>query len=356
MKKIFFTVGPSEIYPTLSKHIQKALQEQIPSLSHRGAEFKELFKEVTENLRKLMGIPKEYEIFFVASALEGMERTVQSLVEKESFHIVTGSFGKAWEKIAVQLGKKTTNLVTKDGEGFDVSKLKIPKSAELICLTQNDTSTGMQIPMPEIYYIKDQNPEKLIAIDVVSSVPYVEIDFKKIDVTFFSVQKGFGLPAGLGVIIVSPEALKKGEKVKGKGGSIGSFHSFLNLSEKAREFQTPETPNVLNIYLFNSVLKDMLKTGIGKIRKETDQKAKLLYDFFTKHQEYNPFVKYQPIRSQATLVIDVNGKSKAIREKTAKAGILIGAGYGSYKENHLRIANFPAHSLKQVKELIKLLK
>lgn len=364
MKKIFlrskeamlhFTVGPSQVYPTLYKHLQKAMKEDVPSMSHRGSEFKKLYRQVEENLKKLLGIPKEYEIYFVSSALEAFERSLMGTVERVSLHILTGSFGKAWYKFASDLGKKPQKVEVEAGEGIDLSKLKIQKEVELICITQNDTSTGIALPMEEIHALKLHNPKKLIALDVVSSIPYVDIDFEKIDITLFSVQKGFGLPAGLGIMVVSPEALEKGRKLIQKGISIGSYHSLLNLSEKYQDFQTPETPNVLNIYLLNNVLKDMLKKGIEKIRRETDQKAKLFYDFFSKHPVFDPFVKEDKYYSKTSLVFDVKGQSKKIRDRLSKKGFLVGAGYGANSENHIRIANFPAHPPSSVKRLLSLL-
>lgn len=160
------------------------------------------------------------------------------------------------------------------------------------------------------------------------------------------------LPAGLGVIIVSPKALQKTEQLIKKGISVGSFHSFKNLSEKAKDFQTPETPNVLNIYLLNKVVTDMLKVGLLNIRKQTNEKAQLIYNFFNNHKKYTPFVSSPKFQSPATIVIDVNGESEKLRNKLSKKGILVGSGYGENKLNHIRIANFPSHSIKDVKLLL----
>lgn len=359
MKKIYFTVGPSEPYPTIPKHLNSALKNDILSLNHRGGEFKKLFASTVSGLKKLLNIPQIYEVFFVSSALEAMERTIEGVVDKESFHIISGSFGSSWAKYASDLGKNAIKChltsIPDLSSHFQpgVVKLKdVPKEAELICLTQNDTSTGIWIPMDEIYALKKKNPEKLITIDVVSSVPYVEIDFSKIDITFFSVQKGFGLPAGLGVMIVSPKALAKAQSLVKKGKVIGSYHSLLNLSEKAKDNQTPETPNVLNIYLLDRVIKDMQKKGLAKIRKETDQKAKVLYDFFNFHPEYSVSVEKIEYRSPTTAVFNVNGKSQNLRDKLSKKGFIIGSGYGAKKDDQVRIANFPSHTLKDLQKML----
>lgn len=368
MGKIYFTVGPSQIYPTLPKHISEALKQDIPSLNHRGAEFKKLYQDLDQNLKKLLGIPHNYRILFTSSALEAMERTILGTVEKNSYHIITGSFGRAWAKYAEELGKKVTKVIPDDpsrhpernSEGSNpYSSLYTQndiKDAELICITQNDTSTGIQIPMEEIYALKKKYPEKLIAIDVVSSIPYVDIDYRKIDIIFFSVQKGFGLPAGLGVMAVSPGAIKKAERVKGKGISIGSYHSILNLSEKYKTFQTPETPNVLNIFLLNKVCLDLLKKGIRKVREETDKKYELISNFFENHKKYSHAVKDEKYRSKTTIVINTEGDTQKIREKLSKKGFEIGAGYGENKDIQMRIANFPTQNLINLRKLLNNLK
>lgn len=346
---IYFTVGPSQVYPTLFKHIQSALKEEVLSMNHRGPAFKELFVQTTDDLRKLLGIPKSSQIFFLGSALECMERIIQNTVNKESFHIITGAFSKKFYQTAVDYQKKATSANYSEG-------IKIPKQAEVICLTENETSTGFRIPMEEIHLLKKTYPDKLIAIDVVSSVPYPKIDFNQIDLVFFSVQKGFGLPAGLAVLVVSEKALKQGERVKHEGGSIGSHHSFASLLEKAQIGQTPATPNVLGIYLLNKVVKDMLKVRLQTIRQETQEKANLLYDFFDKMEDLKPAVEQPKYRSQTTIVVNTFGKTKEILERLAKRGIIISKGYGDQKETQIRIANFPAHKLSDVKKLLSAFK
>ena len=49
--------------------------------------------------------------------------------------------------------------------------------------------------MDKIYKIKKENPEKLVAIE--------NVNYSLVDCAFFSVQKGFGMPSGLRVIIAN---------------------------------------------------------------------------------------------------------------------------------------------------------
>ena len=353
MRNVYFTVGPSQLYPTVQRHIQTALKNEIQSLNHRGPIFKKLFKEVSDNLKKLLNIPKNYQILFVSSGLESMERILQGCTQNCSYHVVVGYFGKTWANYAGNLGRKVLKVGANGGDGIDLTKLKIPKEAEIICITQNDTSTGIWLPPEDIYSLKRRYPEKLLALDLVSALPYVKLDYKYIDAAFFSVQKGFGLPAGLGVMIVSPKVLHKAQTLAREGINIGSYHSLVNLLKSAEKWETPETPNVMNIYLLSKVIKDLQRKTLAKIRAETDEKAKLLYNFFENHKEYSPYVKNPKYRSPTTLVFDVKGKSESIRKKLAKSGFIIGAGYGFEKENHIRIANFPAHRKATIKRMLR---
>ncbi|MBI2593503.1 aminotransferase class V-fold PLP-dependent enzyme [Candidatus Daviesbacteria bacterium] len=179
MKKIFFTVGPSQIYPTVPSHIKKAIKSDVLSMSHRGQEFKDIYKSTVDGLRKLLNIPADFEIVFVSSALEAMERVIQAMSHNNTYHILTGFFGKTWLNIARDLGKSPGFFQFFAWEKNSVvleslEKIEIPTESELVCITQNDTSVGFSIPMEEIYALRKRNPEKLFALDIVSSVPYVD--------------------------------------------------------------------------------------------------------------------------------------------------------------------------------------
>lgn len=356
MSNIYFTVGPSQAYPTINKHIKSAIDEEVLSMSHRGSQFMDIYQSVEDQLKKLLSIPSDYSIYFLSSGTEGMERVIQNTVEKKSYHIVTGTFGDRFYKASTELGKSASAHVFNPTDGFSAADVSVPTDAELIAFTHNDTSTGMQIPMDEIYAVGEQNSDALIAIDTVSSMPAVDIDYSKVDAVFFSVQKGFGLPAGLGVLIVSPRAVNKSIKLAKNGVVIGSYHNFLQLKKYAEKLQTPDTPNVLGIYLLNKILSDLLKTGIKQIRRETKEKAEMLYHFFEESKEFSPVVKEKAIRSETTLVIEVLGGSSELIKKLKTQGIIIGSGYGENKNKHIRIANFPAHSKDDINRLLSALK
>lgn len=360
MKRIFFTVGPSQLYSTVRKHIEIALQDDVASISHRGKQFVGIYKQTTDNLRRLMGIPSDYHIFFLGSATEAMERVIQNTIENHSFHLVNGAFSKRFFTIAAQLEKKAEKIEVPAGNGFNVKSIAIPAETECICITQNETSTGVALSIEDISYLTGRDSGRarmtgpLVALDVVSSAPFVKVDFASVDLTFFSVQKLFGLPAGLGVLIVSPRAFEKSKNLFEKGVGIGSYHNFLVMEEYAGKNQTSETPNVLGIYLLGKISGDFLEKGIDTIRAETEEKARILYQYFDAHGKYKPGVREKKFRSLTTIVIDTQGETAKILPYLKERGFIVSSGYGEFKENQIRIANFPSQSLENVKGLLSL--
>lgn len=340
--KANFAPGPSQLYFTVKDHLKTAFVEGIPSMSHRSKEFETIFAKATNGLRKLLSVPDSFHIFFTGSATEVWERSIQNLVANDSYHFVNGAFSKRYFEIAQQLGKNAVKVEAAAGKAFD--QYDIPSNVELIALTHNETSTGVSLPMNFIHSFRDKYPNALIVVDAVSSLPYPAFDFTKIDSLFFSVQKGFGLPAGLGVWIVNDKCLKKADSLLSKGISIGTYHNLPTLYANAKKNQTPETPNVLSIFLLAQVVEDFLQRGIHAIRKETEYKAAVLYGAVKNISYAKAFVSDPAIQSQSVVVIDCNEHLERITKALNEKGLMPGDGYGEFKKTHLRFANFPTHS------------
>jgi phosphoserine aminotransferase len=355
MKSIYFTVGPSQLYPTTKEHLHSAINNDIPSINHRGEHFIQIYTQTKASLRKLLNIPETHHIFFLSSAHESMERIIRSTISKHSFHFVTGAFSNIFYNYALDYGKSPKKMEDLMGNGFAMETITIPEQTEVICITQNETSTGIAIPMEEVYMLKKRYPSMLIAMDMVSSVPYVSVDFSKIDMTFFSVQKGFGLPAGLAVLIINDAALQKAVEVGKQQNSKGGHHGILTLYQDSLKKQTTETPNVLNIYLLGKIADDMYHKGIEKIRKDIEKKATMLYNFFDNHPSYRARTPNR-YRSKTTIIVKTMGKTEKIAKKLKEKGIIIGLGYGDKYNDEMRIANFPTHTISQVKKLLTILK
>lgn len=355
MPDLYFTPGPTALYFTAEEHIKTALRTGVASASHRGQQFKDIYKACIENLKQLMDIPDNFHVLITSSANEAWERIIQNCVRTDSYHISNGPFAARFEKIASQLQKNTHNLQIEDGKVPILDEIEVPDAAEIITICLNESGTGAAFPLQLIEQIRNKYPEKLIAIDGVSAVPVVPVDFSKIDTLYFSVQKAFGLPAGLGIWIVNDRCIEKARKLANEGLVIGSYHQLPEMVEKAAEFQTLETPNILGIYTLAKVAEDMLIKGITAIRREVDYKAAILNIAVEEHAQLEHFVKDAASRSKTVSVIKTAFKNTTLIDSLKKKNILIGTGYGKYKPEHIRIANFPTHSKEQMEMLVDLI-
>ncbi len=351
-KKIFFTPGPSALYFTVESHIKQALKEQVGEINHRAAQAQGYFKEATENLKALMNIPEDYHIFFLSSANEIWERLIQNCIIKQSTHLTYGAFSDRFYSFAKKWGIDATQIAGEYGSIPKIDFGKIPAETELIGLTLNETSTGVTFPADQIYELRKQFPNALIAIDGVSAFPAIDVDFSQIDSAYFSVQKCFGLPAGLGVWIVNDRCVNKAELKLAAGHSIGAYHALPNLLENSKKHQPSYTANVLNIYLLAKVSADMLEKGIEVIRRETNYKGALLQHLVTEHPDLSHFVEDPKLRSKTVVVANTEKNSEVLINALLDKGFVIGSGYGPYKNRQIRIASFPTHSKEQIELLV----
>lgn len=347
----YFTPGPTQLAPSVPRLIEAAIAQDICSISHRSKAFEAIYARATEAIRALLTLPSSHQIFFLASATEAWERIIQNCSRTNTFHLVNGVFAERFFTIAQELGRATAVHRVAAGEAVDLATLVVPEDSELICLTHNETSTGVALSAIAIAELGKRYPEKLIAVDIVSSAPIVELEWSAVDCGFFSVQKCFGLPAGLGVLIVSARALARAKTLQAQQLSIGSYHSFPALEAMAKKHQTPETPNVLGIYLLAGVAEELLKVGIGAIRREIRARAEMLYQFFETRSGFTPFVRAPQARSSTVLTIEVVGGSASLLKTLATKGFEVGAGYGNFKDSQIRVANFPLHTAEQVAAL-----
>lgn len=353
MHKTYFTPGPSGLYYTVEQHAKKALKSGIASITHRGAEFKDIYKQVDSNLRELLALPDNYTILFTNSATEVWDLATESLVDKKSLHIVNGAFSEKFYKVVNNSAKKAL-LTESDWGSFPAIDYDLVKQADHIAITHNETSTGVSTPLETIYKIREQNPEAIISIDAVSSLPYLDIDYTKIDAIYVSVQKCFGLPAGLGIWLVNDRCLQRSEETNKKMIGLKSYHNLLSLVKQAKKFQTVSTPNVFNIYLLAQITADMLHRGIHLIRSEIKYKSAIFYKMIDDHQKIHAFVEDKSLRSDTIIVLDTNNHTSEIVRFLESKKLIVGTGYGKMKKTQIRIANFPTHSKEQFEMLTDL--
>lgn len=317
--------------------MEDAVREGIFSLNHRSSEFVSILKSAVNGLKQKLHIPESYEVYFISSATECWEIIAESFIQEQSAHIFNGAFGQKWFLNTGKLGCQTESFQYKKDQIPLTNSWQISPKSDLICITHNETSNGTYFPQAMIAELKTQYPDKLIAVDATSSMAGINLDFALGDIWFSSVQKCFGLPTGMAIMVCSPKAIERGLTLQ----NDIHYNGFINLHHNALKSQTTHTPNTMNIYLLHRVMENV--PSIIEIDKTIRKRAKEWYKFLEDFTQIGSLVENDRCRSQTVIAVqaDENMLNK-IKNEARQQDILLGRGYGEWLNKTFRIANFPA--------------
>lgn len=344
-RMISFYPGPSRVHDDIPRYVQDAFNKGMLSINHRSDEFMEMSERTLTLLKEKLEIPRDYTIFYTSSATECWEIIAQSVIETQSYHLFNGAFGKKWFEYTRRLHPEATPLEFGLNDLIDVEGLQI-EAGGVLCLTQNETSNGTQVSAGTMASLREKYPDNLIAVDATSSMAGIRLDFTLADIWFASVQKCFGLPAGLGLLICSPTAMEHVTRVDEKD----HYNSLTFMASMMEKWQTPFTPNVLNIYLLCRVMEKA--KPIAQVHEKILGRYKKWSRFFSEKITLHPLVDNEQARSYTVIPVAADETLIAsVKSKARKKGFLLGEGYGDLKTTTFRVANFPAIRKKEIKAL-----
>ena len=345
---ISFYPGPSRIHDEIPAYVNDAYKAGVMSINHRSDAFVEMSKKTIGLLKEKLGIPKSYTILYTSSATECWEIIAQSLIREKSYHFFNGAFGQKWYEYTKRIHHGAQPLPFNREEPL-TAKVDLEDDG-IICITQNETSNGTQVSNAVIRQLRKKNTRQLIAVDATSSMGGMALDFKSADIWFASVQKCFGLPAGLALMICSPTAVERARTINEKD----HYNSLTFMLEMMQKWQTPFTPNVLGIYLLMRVMQKA--KPIKTTEDELMVRYKVWEKFFHPSRSIQFLIKNQAVRSQTVIPIEATSDViDSIKNQARRKGILLGEGYADLKATTFRIANFPAIQKNEIKILLKFL-
>lgn len=348
---ISFYPGPSKLDPAVGQAMADAVQSGILSVNHRSEEFVEVCQKAVSALREKLEIPESYQIVFTSSATECWEIIAQSLTEKGGLHLYNGAFGEKWFRYAQKIRPSSVGHSFDFNQQIDLNGIRAPFQPELVCLTHSETSNGTLVPNSSMSAIRAKYPDSLIAVDAVSSMAGVQLAWEVADIWFASVQKCLGLPAGLGIMVISPSAISKTKAL----GEWDHYNSLAFMIEKMEVCQTTYTPNVLEIWLLGQVIK--ARMSITELAPILEKRAENLRALIRRLPNFELLVENQAVASPTVIAVRPTGEVSAteLRQRAKEAGFLLGKGYGTLGEGTFRIANFPAHTDREMKDLAEFL-
>jgi phosphoserine aminotransferase len=338
-----FNPGPSALHPSVQKELLALAKSDKLSRSHRSPEFQNFILDLRRLIHEKLKLPPGYEPLFAPSATAAMEMILRNLRPEKSLHLIHGAFARRFAETSKALNLDPKMISSKEARTFAWTSIHLPAACELITLTHNETSTGSAWPLEELRALRNRWASPLLVVDATSSLGGPQLPLGLADLWFASVQKCLGLPSGLALILVSPRALAQ---MKKKTQFLASWANLPQQAQGLAEGRPIETPNMLALYLLKARLE---RYDQGKIDQETAQKNKSLQAFVPQIGSY--FIQ-DPAWRSCTVHNILVPDPKSLQNLAEDHGFLLGGGYGDLASKAIRIANFPAHSKKNLDALL----
>lgn len=347
-----FGSGPSLI----PKEFVTKLAETVPHLlgtSHRKMPIRNLVKEAQDGLRKYFNIPSDYTVVMGNGGATFLFDMISlGMVEKKSVHFTCGEFSEKWYKAAAKVPwNEAEERSVPFGQGIDGENVD---GADLIAVTLNETSTGVQISkLPEV----DANT--ILAVDATSGGGQVPCDISKTDIFYFSPQKVFASEGGIFIAIISPKARERALKIAAdKTRYVPPIMSWKQAIENSDKNQTYNTPAIVSIFFLNEQVKLMNALGYEKVKQMAKEKADYIYGWAEEKPYLSCYIQDKKYRSVSVATIDVDDKYpvddliKVFEEERTVYGI---DGYRKLGRNQFRISLFHNVTLENIKKLTQMI-
>ncbi|MCL5959408.1 MAG: alanine--glyoxylate aminotransferase family protein [Chloroflexi bacterium] len=345
MYKKLFIPGPT--------HVRDEILQAMatPMIGHRAKDYEELHSQVVPKLQKLLYTNNRVYLFS-SSATGVMEGAIRNCVGRRVLNTINGAFAKRWHEIAVANGKETGAIKVDIGQAITpemVDEELASGQYDAVCVTHNETSTGITNPLGEIAEVVKKYPDVLLLVDSVSGMAGIKIEVDKlgIDVCLASVQKCFALPPGMAVASVSQRALDRAKTIPNRG----IYFDFLQMEKYAEKNNTPATPAISHTFALNKQLDDIFAEGLENRFARHAAMARILQDWAKTH-----FAIYGDTRYASNTVSNVeNTRGISVSElnkELAKRGAVISNGYGDLKDKCFRIAHMGDLAIDDMKWLV----
>ncbi len=324
--------------------------------SHRQKPVKSLVGEIRGGLRELLSAPDGYEVALGnGGATAFWDAAAFGLVRRRALHLAYGEFSQKFAAVSsgAPFLEDPITVAAEPGDAPDpvaVGPAAADGGADLIAWAQNETSTGVMLPV--------LRPEgaagALVAIDATSGAGGLPVDVSLTDAYYFAPQKGFASDGGLWIALLSPAAQERIAALHASDRWIPEFLSLQTALENSTKDQTYNTPAVATLFLLAEQIRWMLDGGglewcVARTRASSEH----LYGWARAHSRATPFVGDPAKRSLVVGTIDfADSVDAAELAATLRAnGIVDVEPYRKLGRNQLRIGMFPAVDTADVQAL-----
>ncbi len=342
-----FIPGPVDVAPDVLAKMA------TPMIGHRTKDASVLQKNIHDKMQKLLYT--ENTIMLSTSSGSGfMEGAIRSCTRKRAAVFSIGAFGDRWYKMAVANNVPADKFTVEPGQPTmpeDVEKALATGKYDVVTVTHNETSVGIQNPVEEIAEVMKKYPDVIWLVDAVSSAAgaKIEVDKLGIDVLITSTQKALGLPPGLAICSFSEKAYKAALEVEHRGLYFDMVEIYDTIIKK--DHQYPSTPSLSHMYALDYQLDRIMLEGIENRFNRHQEMADYVRAWAKKHFELLADEKY--CSNTLTTIKNTIGLSvKELNRRLALRGYCVSNGYGAMKDITFRIAHMADTKLEDIRGLL----
>lgn len=348
MHKRLFIPGPIDVKEDVLAEMSK------PLIGHRSKDASSLQRSISEKLQQVF-YSKEQILLSTSSGSGLMEGAIRSCTGKRAAVFSIGAFGDRWYEMALSNNVPADIYRAEDGVTTTpqvVEKALDTGKYDLITITHNETSTGVQNAMEDISRVLRNYPQVICCVDAVSSAggTKIEVDKLGIDICITSTQKCFGLPPGMSMATMSEKAVEAAKKVKHRGTYLDLLALYEYIQKK--DYQYPSTPALSFMYAMDYQLNRILEEGLENRFKRHKEMADYVREWAKENFELFP----QEENASNTITTIKNTKNMDIsllNKELGNRGYQISNGYGSLKDKTFRISHMGDYTLDDVKGLLE---
>jgi aspartate aminotransferase-like enzyme len=346
----FFIPGPTWVRPDILQEMTR------PMIGHRGAEFKELFRTINQDLKPLFAT-KQDTFVITASGTGVMQAALENCVARRVLVTTCGAFSERWFNIAQSLGYEVDRLDAGWGNAIDPDELAdhlVTRRGhyDAVTFTHNETSTGVTNDVPTLArVVREETPDTLILVDAVSSLAGMPVLFDEwgLDVCLASVQKGIALPPGITVMALSQQGLERARKHPYRG----TYFDFLEYKKQADNDGVPSTPSIPHFFALRKQLDYILRQETLSGRFERHRRMR---DLTIERTSRFAKLASDPEHASVTVTaLEPLMNPETLRARMKERGYTLGGGYGEWKERTFRIGHMGDISLESLEAMLDVL-
>ncbi len=265
-RNFLFVPGPTNVPERILRAMDRAMED------HRSSAFPTLTAALLRDLKKVFRTTTGQAFIFPATGTGGWEAALVNTLSPGDRVLAPryGQFSHLWIDLAQRHGLRVDIIDVEWGEGAPAERIEEILTADTqheikgVLVVHNETATGVTSDLAAVRAAIDaaRHPA-LLYVDGVSSIGSLEfrMDEWKVDLAITGSQKGLMLPAGLGLVCASPQALAARERAK----CPRVFFDFGDMIKANATGYFPYTPSIPMLYGLRASLDILLEEGLENV-------------------------------------------------------------------------------------------